>query len=326
MDRCVGTDPATNEPGGGLLGPDYPIPAQRFSRSNAADPAAPHDDLVHVYLRLPYSGATTTENDGRLHDFLRAAARTANPELILGSAVNVWLGGATLALFGDPSTITSGRPDQALAVALAQLAVTGRSTFNAFGAWSPQDADLVAMYDAIFPGSPFARQDIEDAARQVLDAAYRAMWAIRGNDPSWRAERAALGWIAVSGFDDTPHRPVNIPSSPYPQHDLTLTVPGAAGPVTVTTRYTIASAGGWIGPWQQGTTSFTNPDPGILGAPNGTRPSGRIPRAIPPDTPAVSATGKIIVYVHGGESRAEEAIDMANWFIIEAAQAARRSP
>ena len=60
-------------------------------------------------------------------------------------------------------------------------------------------------------------------------------------------ERNVLGWIAVSGEDDAPHRPVNVPSSNFPQYDLDVVVetPMAAGPVkavTVHTRYTIAQS------------------------------------------------------------------------------------
>ena len=87
-----------------------------------------------------------------------------------------------------------------------------------------------------FPGSPFPRAEIQDAATHVLDAAYTALWAIRSNDPAWRNRRTTLGWIAVSGFDDTPHRPVNVPTAPYPQYDLDVTVPGH--PETTSPRVT----------------------------------------------------------------------------------------
>jgi hypothetical protein len=59
--------------------------------------------------------------------------------------------------------------------------------------------------------------------------------------------RNSLGWIAVSGEDDSPHRPINVPSSDFPQYDLSVLVeaPMAAGQVkfvTVHTRYTIAQS------------------------------------------------------------------------------------
>jgi pimeloyl-ACP methyl ester carboxylesterase len=93
--------------------------------------------------------------------------------------------------------------------------------------------------------------------------------------------------------------------------------------VNVTTRYMIASAGAWAGPWQPGSTSFTNPDPKVLGDPPGTPPAGPAPRTLPRDNPVIDGS-KIIIYIHGGGSKAEEAVDMANWFIIEGQRAGEK--
>ena len=312
LDLCAG--PA----GGALLGPDYLFAPPGFVNSDTSDPNAP--DLVNIYLHFPYTGPTTAENDGRLSDFLRALAQTADPRLMLANAVSLWLGGESAPIPWGDGTITSPpQPpgDTALATAVAELTVTGRDAFTAFAAWTPQDADLVAEYDSVFPDSSFTPAQIADAAGHVLDAAYTALWAIRSNEPSWRNKRVAMPWIAVSGFDDTPHRPVNVPTSPYPQYDVTFDVPAATGTMQVTTRYMVASAGAWAGPWQGGTTSFTNPDPALLGAPATTLPAGPAPRTIPADTPSIPVGNKIIIYIHGGGSRAEEAVDMANWFIVE---------
>jgi triacylglycerol esterase/lipase EstA (alpha/beta hydrolase family) len=331
-DQCgVPRPEATDAPGGGLLGPDYLFAPPRFLHSDITDSNA--DDVVNVYLNLPYSGATmkTKENDGRLTDFLRALTRTADPRLILANAVSLWLGGGSTALPWEGGTITNPPqtpPDRGLATAVAQLAVTGRKAFDAFASWtphgSPQDADLAAEYASKFPASAFTPAQIQDAATHILDAAYTGLWAIRSNDPGWRAQRLAMPWIAVSGFDDTPHRPVNVPTAPYPQYDLSFTVNGAAGPVNVTTRYMIASAGAWAGRSKPGSTSFTNPNPKVLGDPPGTPPAGSALRTLPQDTPAVPDGDKIIIYIHGGGSKAEEAVDMANWFIIEGKQAGEK--
>jgi hypothetical protein len=174
---------------------------------------------------------------------------TADPQLILANAVSLWLGGGSTDLPWVPAGATISSPpnaggDHVLATAAAQLAVTGRNAWTAFNGWNPQDAQLVTEYGNRF-GSPFPAADIQDAATEVLDAAYKALWAIRSNDPAWRSQRTTLGWIAVSGFEDTPHRPVNVPTAPYPQYDLKVTVPGH--PET-TTRFMVASAGAWIGP------------------------------------------------------------------------------
>ena len=157
----------------------------------------------------------------------------------------------------------------------------------------------------------------------MLDDAYKALWAIRSNEPGWRDFRFGLGWIAVSGFDDTPHRPVNVPTAPYPQYDISFTVPvpnknpPVNGMLGVTTRYMVASAGAFVGPANPETSSFRDPDAATLQAPATTFSPSPAPRSIPSDIPSIPARNKIIVYLHGGGSRAEEAVDMANWFILE---------
>jgi pimeloyl-ACP methyl ester carboxylesterase len=291
-------------------------------------PAAPQVDLTKVYLHFPYTGATTTENDGRLMDFLRALAasrvapiQTGNPALILANAVSLMLGGGSTSVpWGDGTVAWPAQnpPNTALATAVAELAVTGRASFEAFANLTPQNADLVAAFNNTFPAATFTAAQISAAAGQVLDSAYTALWQIRSNDPGWRQSRTGegVGWIAVSGFDDTPHRPVNVPTAPYPQYDLPLSVPlVAGGALSLTTRYMIASAGTFVGP-NDGSSSFTARDPLLL-APRAPPPGGAAPRTIPPDNPSIPAGNKIILYVHGGGSRTEEAVDMANWFIVE---------
>ena len=121
----------------------------------------------------------------------------------------------------------------------------------------------------------------------------------------------------MSGFDDTPHRPVNVPTAPYPQYDLDVRQ-GRSGWSTVTTRYMVASAGGWVGPLD-GRSVVRQPEPAVLGTRPPANPTGPVPRAVPQEFPII-AGNKIILYIHGGGSKAEEAIDMANWFIVEGAQ------
>ena len=310
-----------------LLGPDYLLAPSVFLY-NATDPAA---DVVNAYLHLPYDDqlhndglgphVKEPEKDGRLSDFLRALAMTADPQLILANAVSLWLGGGSTDVPWVPAGATVSSPPKAggdhdLATAAAQVAVTGRNAWTAFNGWNPQDAQLVTEYGNRF-GSPFPAAEIQDAATHVLDAAYTALWAIRSNDPAWRNRRTTLGWIAVSGFEDTPHRPVNVPTAPYPQYDLKVTVPGH--PET-TTRFMIASAGAWVGPMDPTKTSFVNPKPDVLGAPAANLPAGPVPRTLPPNNFVIPGN-KIIVYIHGGGSKCEEAVEMANWFIVEGQQA-----
>ena len=134
-----------------------------------------------------------------------------------------------------------------------------------------------------------------------------------------------MGWIAVSGFDDTPHRPVNVPTAPYPQYDLDVALQGKSGTVRPSPRATWSPrpAGG-SGPRTRRSPRSCNPGPD--GArrtdprPAGWRRSrGRCRRTHP-----VIPGSKIILYVHGGGSKAEEAVDMANWFIIEGAKAGEK--
>src|SRR5260370_31065216 len=109
-------------------------------------------------------------------------------------------------------------------------------------------------------------------------------------------ERRVLGWIAVSGEDDQPHRPVNVPSAEFPQYDLAITVPlrGYNGqppqaPIVVNTRYMIAY-------------------PGRLAA----RPATG-ERQVPPDSkPVLPSDAEAIVYGHGSDSPLEEAIDLTH--------------
>jgi hypothetical protein len=342
MDTCgLAAPQPADQLEGGLLGPDYKLALPKLLHSDVvADPLAP--DAVNVFRNLPYDGTThmkEVENDGRLTDFLRAVARAtiivpapgpvpgppvekADPKVVLANAVSLLLGGGSTALPWEGGTVNVApqAPDLDLVTAVAQLAVTGRKMFTEFALWVPQDNDLVTAYGAHFPASPFAAADIQAAAAQVLDIAYTALWAIRSNDPAWRYQRSTMDWIAVSGFDDTPHRPVNVPTAPYPQYDLDVTLQGKTGPMTVTARYMVASAGGWVGPTDPQKTSFANPNQGVLGAPAASGPVGPVPRTLPQDFPVIGGN-KIILYIHGGGSKAEEAIDMANWFIVDGQQA-----
>src|SRR5262249_53246880 len=128
--------------------------------------------------------------------------------------------------------------DEALANALADLAVTGRSAWNSFRAQSPNEEMLVPAVSqrlAQLPATPTAA-DVASATSAALDRAYNVAAALRG--PYLETDlRASLGWIAVSGEDDPPHRPVNVGSPPYPQYEIPVTVGG----ITLQTRFFIAS-------------------------------------------------------------------------------------
>ena len=123
---------------------------------------------------------------------------------------------------------------------------------------------------------------IQTATSEVLDRAYQVAWYLRA-----QTARGNLGWIAVSGEDDLPHRPVNVPGTMFQQHDLIFTV--AATPISaaipVRTRYAIATA--------------TTPPPTPVALPQ---------RHLPPvPEPSLPPGDRIILFIHGSDSRLEEA-------------------
>jgi len=134
---------------------------------------------------------------GRLAPWLRSAAATRNPLEILGRAV--------IASFLPTNTGNSAAESRAL----ADLAVTGRVVYTAFCARMIDDADLKQHIQPRLPGK--SQQQLQDAVRSVLDRAYTVAWALRGSPSQRNALRPGLGWIAVSGEDDPPHAPVNLP-------------------------------------------------------------------------------------------------------------------
>ncbi|HVN63799.1 MAG TPA: hypothetical protein VMT58_04130, partial [Candidatus Binataceae bacterium] len=191
------------------------------------DPASPGGFLTRDYFVAPAAflgnpSATMDENFGRMSQLVRENARLHDPKRILANAVRHSLGS-----------------DSHVAVPLAQLAVTGAASFDKFSQWTPTDADLLQYLSQSAPDLAANSEATKSAVSFVLDATYAALWAIRANDPRWRAYRRRLGWMGASGEDDLPHRPVNIPSAPFPQFSLPLEVNGQR----VVGRYLIASSG-----------------------------------------------------------------------------------
>jgi len=210
-------------------------------------------------------------NEGRLHPQLRLAARLADPlNSLTSAAINLLLGNRTLGW------------------AFADISVTGRNSFNNFQKTQPTLPQLVQRVKSKFPGQP--PEAITNACMQALSRAFTVASAIR--QPSESIDRKAFGWIGVSGEDDMPYRPVNVPSSKYPQYDITVHVPGPTvvpGGMNVNTRYFIAQ----------------------------TRGNGVIPRGTNSSLPALarpvlSPDAEVFLYVHGMDSRAEEAEHLAD--------------
>jgi hypothetical protein len=177
------------------------------------------------------------KNEGRLRPELRTAAADAHPLKSLRLATYQFAAG----------NIETG-------TAFADLSVTGRRAFGEFSKALPQESfcqSLIAQRP-----SQFNESEVLKGCYKALDRAYAVANFLRtgerGDTPAEKLrktkERNELGYIAVSGEDDLPHRPVNVPSSDYPQYDIDVIVetPMSAGPqksVTVRARYVIAQSG-----------------------------------------------------------------------------------
>lgn len=158
--------------------------------------------------------------------------------------------------------------------ALADLAVTGREAYNALRLRQPTDAQISAAVHSFVPSA--AGVQLTGAITAAQTRAYKVAWALRNPDPeaAFKLRKdPSLGWIAVSGEDDAPARPVNVPSgipiylgpngkpvqvSAYPQYEIPVTMcptksppyvpyecdPQTQGSVTFQIRYTIATLDG----------------------------------------------------------------------------------
>ena len=248
-------------------------------------------------------------NEGRLNSTLRRVARVADPLQ------------CSLVLAAEQFAI--GR-DLELAQAFADLSVTGRMAWlgrpaSTATAGDPRPARAATngfMRDA--PGPAYCQglpamlaaraaagtattsdyvcpalvgnvksADLVNGCTKALGRAYKVAAFLRGGG------RGDLQWIAVSGEDDQPHRPVNVPRSAFPQYDVLVTVraPAAqsAQPVAVRSRFTVAQ--------------FKPPR---------VRATITRPMTIAGDPVlAIGPSAEILLFVHGMDSRAEEADDIA---------------
>jgi len=166
-------------------------------------------------------------NEGRLRADLRKVAADRNPvESLCRSAEAFALGNAS-----------DGN-------AFADLSVTGRLAYAAYRAQPPQEAQILACLQNNPRTKALPADVLQRSADHALDRAVLVAKVIRTGGwakPGANPERDPLQYIAVSGEDDQPHRPVNVPSAEYPQYDLDVQVPVPNGPpIVVHTRYMIA--------------------------------------------------------------------------------------
>jgi alpha-beta hydrolase superfamily lysophospholipase len=290
-------DPTTGCPEACDLPADGSVPGQYFANQTPVE-----------LLDLPVSADELMKgrigtNEGRLTADLRAVARLADPvtcSLPL-SAIHNALGNVTMAR------------------ALADLSVTGRRAFAAFKKRRPDEKycrklpTLAASCPA--PTAMPTTKALLKGCEATLNRAYEVANFLRTGEstvtnPNKIAERNALGWIAVSGEDDAPHRPVNVPSSDFLQYDIDVNVEAPLaqppGTVTVSSRFTLAQ--------------FKQPAlPPVV-----KRPGWKLR---PEPRPAIGPDAEILIFVHGMDSRAEEANDITKaLFSVMRGNAGRPSP
>jgi len=224
-------------------------------------------------------------SESRLIPALRDAARTQDPNEILIRA-GVLLYGVFLYRSEHPQEPFYEPLDYWTGLALADLAVTGRMAYARFQLTPVTDSALAPEVATRLLADQMVQADpalLAQAVSAALDRSYAVAWALRGPMAQAAAARTTLGWIAVSGEDDKPHRPVNMAPPPFEQFEMPVTVRG----VTVQTRFFIASA-------------VEAPAPAAT--PHSTR-------ALPPDPdPVVPPGHQVILFLHGHSSGAEEAL------------------
>jgi hypothetical protein len=249
-------------------------------------------------------------NEGRLRSDLRAVARLADP-----LRCSLPLAATQFAL---------GTAEEA-ARAYADLSVTGHNAFAKFSIAPPDDGYCEGLHTTkkLPKGCPNIGTAPNDAALlngclQALDRAYKVANFLRAGEtlhapspwfmpdgslnaaaPAERTrktnDRKALGWIAVSGEDDKADRPVNVPSSDFPQYDLDVDVeaPLARAPnptiVPMHTRYIVAQSNA--------------PAPAFKPATEWTFPTSH-------PVPTIAPDAEVLLFIHGMDSRAEEADDI----------------
>ena len=254
-----------------------PVPVGGSGPHPGGPPIHPNAPVTPI---TPMSGGVLLwlGQEGRLIDSLGKVARLRKPSG-QGDSVAI-LTRAAIELVKAQQSF----PGRQFAMAVADLAVSGRAAFADFCSVKPDDQRIVAAVNAVGdPAVAALSGSIAPSVAAVLDRAYKVAWFLRG-----QATRGDLGWIAVSGENDLPHRPVNVPATKFPQYDLAFDVMGGLGPIPVTTRFTIA-------------TASQPADPPVVTVP---------PRTCPPQLQPSLPADPIVLYIHGSDSRLEEASDL----------------
>ena len=236
-------------------------------------------------------GSTLGANEGRVRAELRAAAAKKDPVYSLCQAAVRFTKNAP-ASGGNPSDHDFGN-------AFADLSVTGKAAFAKFVQLHPTEATL--------QGNAACAGASPSSITTALNRAYEVAKVLRG--PHDTPERQGLKWIAVSGEDDQPYRPVNAPtnSGKFPEFQIKVTEPKFN--ITVNTRYMIAHAH---------PPAFQRPASPLVDGGSG--------RQVPADPlPVLAPDAEVLLFIHGMDSRLEEADDLTealhrlggkNWTVI----------
>ncbi|MEO7427257.1 MAG: hypothetical protein ABI036_18865, partial [Fibrobacteria bacterium] len=231
--------------------------------------------------RIGSPGSTIGSNEGRLTTVLRAVAQRRDPALALCDAAKAFADIATPGI--GVGMITIPRPTgTAWGNAFADLAVTGRNAFERFLARPPTLNNMRKKCPGVG----------DSALNRALNRSYLVANTIRVRDTLEQPTdiRRELGWIAVSGEDDKPYRPINVPTASYPQFNASVEVSGIAGQVQkINIRYMIAHA-----------------VPPVFGQ-STTIASGGGRQVIGDLKPTIAPNAEVLIFVPGMDSRLEEA-------------------
>jgi hypothetical protein len=229
--------------------------------------------------RVGSPGSTIGANEGRLVPYLRKVAEARDPNVAICEGAKAFANQSAGSPFNLPRP-TGGDWGNAM----ADMAVTGRQAYFRFHGSPPTLASV----------RPSCAGVTDADITRALSRAYAVANAIRvdaaGEQPS--AARRSLGWIGVSGEDDKPHRPVNVPTAPFPQFEIDVNVNGIAGTVsTVHTRYMIAHARPPMFPAMPARGTGATQLRGDL-------------------LPALATDAQVVLFIHGMDSRVEEALNL----------------
>lgn len=170
------------------------------------------------------------KSEKRLVTELREAAQTQDPDEILTRALVLSF------------SAHAGPGRWRLARAMADLAVTGSAAAELFERVALTPTDLAGLASRRLPGVSAEDEALRVHAASLLQRAelVRTLLDLSGDEQRARRRRhpELEPWLGISGEDDPPYRPVNVPTSCHPVHYTNVQV----GSHALRVRYA------WAGP------------------------------------------------------------------------------